>query len=134
MQSHALDGPPKNKRVQRICLLGPTCHFLQRAVDCERYHRRTASGGGPMKARMAEQIEPLLRKAGDNSASPEVRRRIPTILAAVRAVPSSNRLRTLRAITALERIGTPEAREVLKRLADGDAAARETREAKAALE
>jgi WD40 repeat protein len=41
-------------------------------------------------------------------------------------------LRTLRAIAALERAGTPEARAVLARMARGDPGAIETREAKAA--
>jgi WD40 repeat protein len=42
-------------------------------------------------------------------------------------------LRTLRAIAALERVGTPEAVEAFERLAHGDVAALETREAKSAL-
>jgi hypothetical protein len=43
-------------------------------------------------------------------------------------------LRTLRAIQALERIGTTEARHVLRQLTSGARAARETREANKALE
>jgi hypothetical protein len=49
------------------------------------------------------------------------------------AVPPAATLRVLRGIQVLERIGTAEARGVLRDLASG-AAARETREAKAALE
>jgi hypothetical protein len=40
----------------------------------------------------------------------------------------------LRAIEVLERIGTPGAQELLRKLAGGAAAARQTREAKAALQ
>jgi WD domain, G-beta repeat len=42
-------------------------------------------------------------------------------------------LRTLRAIASLERVATPDARSVVERLAHGDAAALETKEARSAL-
>ena len=61
-----------------------------------------------------------------------MRTRLKAILEAP-AVPSDETLRTLRAIQVLERIGTDEAREVLKKLATGAEAARETLEAKDAL-
>jgi HEAT repeat protein len=85
-------------------------------------------------AKLGEQVEQALQRVLEKEAPPEVRRRIDAILAAPRAMPSGQRLRTLRAIAALERIGTLEAREVLRKLASGDAPARETREAKESLE
>jgi WD40 repeat protein len=84
-------------------------------------------------AKMAEQIEPLLKKAKESNPSPEVQRRIGAILNAPHAPPSGDRLRALRAIAILERIRSVEARQVLKQLAEGDPAARDTREAKEAL-
>ena len=47
--------------------------------------------------------------------------------------PEGERLRTERAVEALELAGTPEARRALECLAQGAAGARRTREAKAAL-
>ncbi len=85
-------------------------------------------------AKLGEQIEPSLRKALEGQPSEEVRRQIKAILDAPRAVPSGEALRTLRAIQVLERIGTPEARDVLKKLAAGAAGARQTREAQESLE
>jgi HEAT repeat protein len=84
-------------------------------------------------AKLGEQVKPLLQKAKEASPSPEVNRRINSILGAPYEPPTGDRLRVLRAIATLERIGTADSREVLKRLAAGDAAARETREAKEAL-
>jgi hypothetical protein len=70
----------------------------------------------------------------EGQPSEEVRRQVKAILDAPRPVPSGETLRTIRAIQVLERIGTPEAQGVLKKLATGAEAARETREAKEALE
>ena len=83
---------------------------------------------------MGEQIEPALRRVLESKPSLEVRNRIQTIQDALRGVPPHHTLRTLRAIHVLERIGTPEAQDILRTLAGGAAAARETREAKAALQ
>jgi hypothetical protein len=51
-----------------------------------------------------------------------------------RRSPSPQRLRILRALEALELAGTPEAAQLLQRLAGGAPEACVTREAKAALE
>src|SRR5262249_62048042 len=84
-------------------------------------------------AKLAEQFEPLLRRSLETNPSEEVKRRIATILANSRVPPSGERLRTPRAIAILERIGTPEAEDVLRKLAGSDDTARETREAKESL-
>lgn len=61
-----------------------------------------------------------------------MRRRIEVILSEPKWAPPLS-LRTLRAIAVLERIGTPEARRILEKLAGG-AAAPETREAQKSLQ
>jgi RNA polymerase sigma factor (sigma-70 family) len=85
--------------------------------------------------RQAELAEPLLRKALSGDPSPEVRRRIETLLSKLqRPVKPAGVLRSLRAIEVLEHIATPEARVLLRKLAGGAPEAHLTREAKAALE
>lgn len=87
--------------------------------------------------KMGDAIELTLRAAGTDAKSAEIRRRIEALLAKLpdteRRTPSAARLRMLRAIEVLERIGTAGARELLRKLADGAAGARQTHEAKAAL-
>jgi hypothetical protein len=87
-------------------------------------------------AKTREQIEPILRKALEGSPSAETRRRVQEILDLdlSRVVGTGEKLRTLRAIQVLERIGTKEACEILRKIAGGAASARETQEAKEALE
>jgi len=81
------------------------------------------------------QAEPELRKTLAETKSVEVRSRIEPLLKPLdQWVPKdSETLRTLRAIWVLERIGTPEAREILQNLAQGAPPARVTQDAKAAL-
>ena len=81
---------------------------------------------------LGDQAEPLLRKALDDHPSPVLRARINACLAAPR-MPGNEEVRSIRAISVLERIRSPEARTILETLAAGAPAAPETRLAKAAL-
>jgi RNA polymerase sigma factor (sigma-70 family) len=77
------------------------------------------------------------RKALENNPSPEARRRLEQLLEKQTQhlwSPSPELLRTLRALEVLEHLATPEARQLLEKLAGGAPAAQQTREAKAALE
>jgi hypothetical protein len=80
---------------------------------------------------LGESALPALRKVLADSPSAEVHRRVEQLLA---KPAGADRLRDVRAVEALEHIGTSDAREVLQNLAKGSAEARLTREAKAALE
>jgi hypothetical protein len=74
----------------------------------------------------------LSRVLKDDKASLELRRRVQAILDEP-PTWSGEPLRLWRVIQVLERIGTPEARVVLKTLAEGTALSRVTQEAQAAL-
>src|SRR5262249_54989001 len=75
-----------------------------------------------------------LREAVKAKPPPEKRRRLEALLNALEGTPSGAALREVRAVAVLERVGTPEARGLLKELAGGAADARLTRDAKASLE
>jgi hypothetical protein len=84
--------------------------------------------------RLAHESEPAVRQALGGRPSQEARRRLEGVLNGLeREVPSPELLQALRAVEALERAGTPEARRLLAELAGGAAEAWLTREATAAL-
>jgi hypothetical protein len=74
-----------------------------------------------------------LRQTLTRKPSLEVRRRVEALLDVLDRPPTGERLRTLRALEVLERIGTPEARQLLKKLATGVPEARATQDAEASL-
>jgi hypothetical protein len=79
--------------------------------------------------------EPALRKVLTMKPSLEIRRRVEALLdKQEKRLLSGERLRAWRAVEVLEAIGTPEARQVLEKLAQGAEAAQLTREARAALD
>jgi hypothetical protein len=82
----------------------------------------------------AEQAEGALRKALPEQQSLEGQRRVQQLLDRLDKIGlSPEHLRTLRALTLLERIGTPAARRLLELVAEG-APTRLTREARASLQ
>jgi WD40 repeat protein len=86
-------------------------------------------------ARLGNVAREALARAAANPASVEVRSRAKAILAKIEADKGSpEQLLVVRAVEVLERVATPEARQLLQKLAGGAADARLTREAKAALE
>jgi hypothetical protein len=84
--------------------------------------------------RLGVQCRMALRKALEARPTPEARRRIERILETLAKPPQVSVLRHVRAVEALERIATADARALLVELANGDAETRLTREAKGALE
>jgi RNA polymerase sigma factor (sigma-70 family) len=76
-----------------------------------------------------ELAEPALRKALADSPPLSLRQRLDRLLALSARIPRAERLRELRAVEILERIGSAAAREVLHDLAEGTPLARLTREA-----
>jgi len=80
-----------------------------------------------------EQAEPALRTALRDHPSAQQRRSIERILDALHVVRSPEVLRHLRAVEVLERIGNPEAQQVLENLTKGAPDARLTKEANASL-
>jgi WD40 repeat protein len=82
---------------------------------------------------LAERAEPALRQARAGKPSAEARRRLDALLDRLDgARPSAETAREIRAVEALEWIGSPEARRLLDQLAAGPAEARLTREAREA--
>ncbi len=81
--------------------------------------------------KMGDAIESFLRQSAATARSLESKQRIGRLLAKLET-PGPARLREIRAVETLERIGAPAARTLLDKLADGDPDARLTREAVAA--
>jgi WD40 repeat protein len=101
-------------------------------LGSERFALRTKAAADLEK--LGERAEPALRKLLAGRPPLEVRRRAEQLLDRLeRQVPSPERLRVLRAVEALEQIGTPEAQKLLEALARGAPEAGLTREAQACL-
>jgi WD40 repeat protein len=103
---------------------------LLATLDADEFDAREAAS-----RQLAESEEPLeaaLHAALDGDLTAEQRSRIVGVLKAA-AGPSAETLRGLRAVRVLAWAGTPAAKEVLEKLADGGPNAALTREARSAL-
>jgi RNA polymerase sigma factor (sigma-70 family) len=85
-------------------------------------------------AKLQESAAPALRKALDAGPPAESQRRLKQLLGQLGGARTAEQLRELRGVEALEHIGTPEARKLLRALAKGVPDARLTRDAAASLE
>jgi RNA polymerase sigma factor (sigma-70 family) len=114
------------RRLQPVAAAATPVNKLLADLDSDRFTVREEA----MKAleRLGPAIEMELRKALEGQPSAEARSRIERLLDGWQFP------RQRRTIAVLEAIGTPEAREVLRRLANGAPGATLTREAKAALD
>jgi WD40 repeat protein len=85
--------------------------------------------------RLGEAAGPALRQTAESSPSTETRKVAKKLLESLSVVsPTGEKLRALRAVEVLERIGAPEAVELLKNLATGAAEVIPTPQAQWALE
>jgi len=84
--------------------------------------------------KVGRQVEPVIQNVLKGNTTLEARRRLEQILNTLAGVPGPETLRTIRAIMAMENIGSPEAQAILQALARGAPGARETEEAKGSLQ
>jgi WD40 repeat protein len=102
-------------------------------LDHKDFRRREAATRELFLLRV--RAEPALRKALEGPASEEARRRLRPLLKELDGwlIKDRGTLSSLRALRILEQAGTPQARQLLRRLAEGAPEARLTREAQASL-
>jgi hypothetical protein len=105
---------------------------LLKQLDSPRFAERQRAADE--LANFDDMAGPALRRALAGKPSLEFRRRAEQLLKKwAGPITSPDALRALRAVEVLERIGTPEARQVLEAVAGGAAEARLTRQARASL-
>jgi WD40 repeat protein len=105
---------------------------LLKGLDADDFKTREAARR--QLSEYAELAEAPLRAALQGKPTPEVRRAVEELLEKLAPrEPSADELPALRALEVLERVGTPEAKAVLEKLARGAEASWLTREAKASL-
>jgi hypothetical protein len=103
-----------------------------RKLDDARFSVRDTAAERLLDA--AERAKEPLEQSLEQTPSPETRGRLTRLIKSIELCHASrNRLRLIRAVEVLEGLGTREARELLKDLAEGRPDARLTREANASL-
>jgi hypothetical protein len=102
-------------------------------LESDKFAVRQEASANLVKA--GEQVVPALQKVLASQPTIETRKRVEGLLDKLTGgVLTAEQLQFVRAVEALERMGTAEAREVLRGLAGGAAGALPTREARAALD
>src|SRR5262249_37799829 len=105
---------------------------LIQQLDHEQFKVRNKAAGDLFK--LGEVVLPVVTKALDDNPPLETRRRLEEPRDKLTSfMLTGDRLRAVRAVEVLERIDTPEARQVLQALADGGQEALLTKSAHAAL-
>src|SRR5438552_5394856 len=99
-------------------------------LDSDRFAVRQEAARELEKAGPA--AKPFLERVLRGKTSPEADQRLRQIVAILEQAPEH--VRALRAVEVLEHIGTPEARQLLERLAHGQPHVALTEEARAALQ
>ena len=121
------------KRVDSAAALEARVAQLIAELDADEFAVREKASAE--LARLGNAAKDALRRAAANPASAESRRRAIKLLTKQQDDKiSSEELVSVRAVEVLEHIATPEARQLMQKLADGAAEARLSREANAALE
>jgi len=101
-------------------------------LDSEVYKERQRATAELLK--MGERVVPTLEKALASQPALELQRRLENLLDRLAGPKlTGEQVRTVRAVEVLERIGTPEARQHLQLLADGEPGALSTMTARGTL-
>jgi hypothetical protein len=120
------------ERLEAVKAAGPRVKQLLANLDSKRFAARETAFRELKK--LGASVEPELRQALQGPASPEVRKRVQSLLELWGRHPATpEEVRQSRALVVLERVGTRQARAVLTRLAEGASGAWLTEEARAAL-
>jgi WD40 repeat protein len=126
--------PFLRKRLPPAVAVPPDPHIARLIADLDDDSFAAREKATQELARLGNRAGPALHKVRDNPPSLEARARADRLLAKLgRPVPAPQELRLLRAVAALEQMGSPAAAKVLLTLAKGHAEARLTQQAKAAL-
>jgi hypothetical protein len=127
------EGLLKDKLAAHLGLNSERLALLIADLDAEDF--KTRERASKALAKFGRLAENALTKALEGKPSPEVERRVRNLMEKLeRLAEDPEKLRLLRAIEVLERLGTREARQLLSKLDKGAAGADVAREAKASLE